>query len=196
MSTRRCFKCQGLGHIASECPNRRIISLAEWETCKEEEEEEDKEVSLMEEQEEVVEVADEGELLVLRRALNSQKGVLDEQRENIFHTRCTIQGKVCSLIIDGGSCANVASSSMVEKLGLQASAHPHPYNIQLLNQGKGLQVNSRCLISFSIGKNYHDELWCDIIPMDASHLLLGRPWSFDRKVMHDGYLNTYTFQKG
>jgi len=26
---RRCFKCQGLGQIASECPNRRIISLAE-----------------------------------------------------------------------------------------------------------------------------------------------------------------------
>ena len=31
--------------------------------------------------------------------------------------------------------------------------------------------------------------------MDACHLLLGRPWLFDRKVMHDGYLNTYTFQK-
>ena len=153
--------------------------MVEWETCKEEEEGENKEVSLMEEQEEVVEVADEGELLVLRRALNSQKGVLDEQRENIFHTRCTIQGKVCSLIIDGGSCANVASSSMVEKLGLQASAHPHPYNIQWLNQGKGLQVNSRCLISFSIGKSYHDELWCDIIPMDVCHLLLGRLWLFD-----------------
>ena len=25
---RRCFKCQGLGHIASGCPNSRIISLA------------------------------------------------------------------------------------------------------------------------------------------------------------------------
>jgi len=28
---RRCYKCQGFGHIASECSNRRIISLAEWE---------------------------------------------------------------------------------------------------------------------------------------------------------------------
>ncbi|KAK0578226.1 hypothetical protein LWI29_007013 [Acer saccharum] len=28
-SSIRCFKCQGLGHIASECPNRKIISLVE-----------------------------------------------------------------------------------------------------------------------------------------------------------------------
>jgi len=193
---RRCFKCQGLGHIALECPNRRIISLAEWETNKEEEEEEDHVLSMMEEdQEEVVEEANEGELLVLRRAMSSLKGEKEEQRENIFHSRCTIQGKVCSLIIDGGSCANVASSIMVEKLGLQATAHPHPYNIQWLNQGKGLQVNSRCLSSLSIGKNYQDELWCDIIPMDACHILLRRPWLFDQRVMHDGYLNTYTFSK-
>ena len=39
---RRCFKCQGLGRITSECPNRRIISLAEWKANKEEEEEEDR----------------------------------------------------------------------------------------------------------------------------------------------------------
>jgi len=130
MNNKRCFKCQSLGHIASKCPNRRIISLTEWQTCKEDEQEEEKEVYLMEEQEEVVEEADEGELLVLRRALSSQKGELGEQRDNIFHTRCTIQGKVCSFIVDGGSCANVASASMVEKLDLQASAHPHPCNIQ------------------------------------------------------------------
>jgi len=176
MNNRRCFKCQGLGHIVLEFPNRRTISLAKWESCREEEEEEEKEVYFVEEQEEVVEKADEGELLVLRRPFSSQKGDLAEQRENIFRTRCTVQGKVCSLIIDGGICVNVASLSMVEKLGLQATAHPHPYNIQWLNQGKGLQVNSRCLISFSIGKSYHDEFWCDIIPMDACHLLLGRPW--------------------
>jgi len=166
--------------------------LAEWEVNKEEE---DREFYLMEEQEEVVEEADEGKLLVLRRAFSGLKGGKEEQRENIFHSKCTVQGKVCSLIIDGGSCANVASFSMVEKLNLQAMAQPHSYNIQWLNQGKGLQVNSRCLIFCSIGKSYHDELWCDIIPIDACHILLGRPWLFDRKVIHHGYLNTYSFSK-
>jgi len=48
----------------------------------------------------------------------------------MFHTRCTVKNNVCSLIIDGGSYANVVSLSMIEKLGLQATAHPHPYNIQ------------------------------------------------------------------
>jgi len=71
-----------------------------------------------EDQEEVVQVADEGELLVLRRAMSDLKGEKEEQRENIFHSKCTVQGKVCSFIIDGGSCANVVSLSMVEKLNL------------------------------------------------------------------------------
>ncbi|KAH9668371.1 hypothetical protein KPL70_021390 [Citrus sinensis] len=67
-----------------------------------------------------------GELtLVARRALS----VLvreDEaaQQENIFHTRCYVQDKVCSMIIDGGSCTNVASTIMVEKLGLLTLKHP------------------------------------------------------------------------
>lgn len=30
---RRCFRCQGLGHIASECPNKRVISLADFESA-------------------------------------------------------------------------------------------------------------------------------------------------------------------
>ena len=88
--------------------------------------------------EEVVEVADKGELLMLRRAMTSHKGDKEDQRDDLFHTRCRVHGQVCSLIIDGGSCANVASLSMVKKLNLQATVHPHPYNIQWLNQGKGL----------------------------------------------------------
>jgi len=99
------------------------------------------------------------------------------------------------MIIDSGSCANVVSLSMIKKLNLQTSVHPHPYNIRWLNQSKGLQVNSRCLISFSIGKNYQDELWFDVILMDACHMLLGQPWLFDRKVINNGYLNTYSFTK-
>jgi len=43
--------------------------------------------------EEVVEEADVGELLVLRRALNGLKGHENEQRENIFYSRCTVKGE-------------------------------------------------------------------------------------------------------
>ena len=44
----------------------------------------------------------QGELMVARRALSVQANEDDEvQRENIFHIRCHIQNKVCSVIIDG-----------------------------------------------------------------------------------------------
>ena len=31
--------------------------------------------------------------------------------------------------------------------------------------------------------------------MDVCHLLLGRPWHYDRNVIHDGRMNTYTLEK-
>lgn len=64
----------------------------------------------MEVMEEHVEEANDGELHVLRKALSGHKGANhEEQRENIFHTRCTFNGQVCSLIVDGGNCTNMAS---------------------------------------------------------------------------------------
>ena len=70
----------------------------------------------------------EGEMLVLRCALSDLKSK-EEQQENIFHSQCTVHGKVYSMIIDGGSYANVVSLSIVEKLNLHPSGHPQPYNI-------------------------------------------------------------------
>ena len=73
-----------------------------------------------------------GDLLVTRRALNMQ--VKEEenavQRDNIFHTRCHIEDKVSSIIIDGGSCTNTASTILVEKLSLPTLKHPRPYKLQ------------------------------------------------------------------
>lgn len=83
-------------------------------------------------------------------------------------------GKVCSLIRDGGSCTNVASQTLVSKLNLTNSPHPKPYLIQWLNQGEGLQVSRNVLLNFSVG-SYVDELWCDIIPIDACHVYLKGP---------------------
>ena len=78
-----------------------------------------------------VEYPVEGESLVARRALNAQIKVdeNEQQRENIFHTRCHVNNKVCSMIIDGGSCTNVASTTLVEKLGLPLLKHPRPYKL-------------------------------------------------------------------
>jgi hypothetical protein len=52
-----------------------------------------------------VEYLVEGEVFVVRIALNMHVKVddLEGQWENIFHTRCHVQNKVCSLIIDGSS---------------------------------------------------------------------------------------------
>jgi len=51
-----------------------------------------------------------GELLVIGTTLHAKEAPLEPtQREQIFHTRCTIRGKVCELIIDGGIYTNVAS---------------------------------------------------------------------------------------
>ena len=150
---KRSFHCQGLEPFASERPNKRIVTLAEYQASYEELGDEnckgEKELLLTQALEEVEEEPDEGEMLVIRRALSGIASQQDmEKMENIFHTRYTMKGKVCSLIIDGGSCANVASKALVEKLKLSVSPHPSPYTIQWLNQGKGLQISSRCLLSF------------------------------------------------
>ena len=117
----------------------------------------------------------------------------EAQRENIFHTRCDVKGKVCSIIIDGGSCTNVASTSMVEKLGLVTLKHRRPYKPQWLNDSGEVRVTKQAMVPFRIGK-YEDEVLCDVVPMQAGHILLGRPWQFDRRVQHDGFTNKYSFE--
>lgn len=48
-------------------------------------------------------------------------------------------------------------------------------------------------MKISIG-TFHNKVWYDVVPIDACHLLLGRPWKFDSKTLHDGGLNTYSFK--
>ena len=79
------------------------------------------------------------------------------QQENIFPTRYHMQNKVCSVIIDRVNCTNVASTKMVEKLGLPTIKHPRPYKLQWLNDSGKVRVTKQVLVSFCIGK-YEDEV--------------------------------------
>ena len=49
-------------------------------------------------------------------------------------------------------------------------------------------------MKFKIG-SYQDEVLCDVTLMDICHMLLGRPWQFDRHVVYDGHANTHTLTK-
>jgi hypothetical protein len=75
---------------------------------------------------------------------------------------------------------------------LQPRRHPHPYHMQWLNNYGTVKVSAMIHLSFSIG-DYHGEVDCDIAPMQACHLLLGRPWQFDVDSVHFGRSNKYTF---
>jgi hypothetical protein len=120
---------RGGGHIASQCVNKRVMVInAQGELESENEEEVDDDVMPSLENADNEQNAVVGDLLVARRVLNVQvKEEESNQRENMFHTRCFVNNKVCSVIIDGGSCTNVASTYLVEKLALTTLKHPLPY---------------------------------------------------------------------
>ena len=52
-------------------------------------------------------------------------------------------------------------------------------------------VNQQVKVSFSIG-TYKDEVICDVVPMEVGHLLLGRPWQYDRNIIYNGLTNEIT----
>jgi hypothetical protein len=105
--------------------------------------------------------------------------------------RAKVQDKVVKVIIDGGSCHNLVICEMVEKLGLKLQRHPHPYHVQWLNESGDIKIGYKVKVSFKIGE-YVDIVECDVAPMSVCHLLLGRPWQYDRYSQHYEITNQYT----
>ena len=64
--------------------------------------------------------------------------------------------------------------------------------MQWMNQSGTLKITHMVRVKFSIG-NYVDTVDCDVAPMSACHLLLGRPWQFDLDATHGGRSNHYSF---
>ncbi|XP_022888914.1 uncharacterized protein LOC111404323 [Olea europaea var. sylvestris] len=195
----RCFGCGVTGHRQSECPKnpRRELFVDEGNGDYEGPPVFDGEGEEEATKEEEFVVGDVGQALVVRRSfLTPLENNTDWLRNNIFQSTYTVGGKVCKFVIDTGSCENVVAEEVVKKLGLQTEKHPKPYKLAWLKRGNGVEVSQCARISFSIGPTYKDQVLCDVVEMDACHLLLGRPWQFDRHSLHDGYTNTYSFLFG
>ena len=60
----------------------------------------------------------------------------------------------------------------------------------LYNSGK-LKVTHKVCLKIYVG-TYDDMVVCDVLPMDACHVLLGRPWQFDRRSTYEGRSNVYS----
>ncbi|GKD02343.1 hypothetical protein Tco_1177317, partial [Tanacetum coccineum] len=119
-----------------------------------------------EQYEEEIMSGDVGVNLMVRRSFLTPKVVGDDWfKHSIFQLTYTILDKVCTFVVNSRSCDNLIAEEAVQKLGLKTKNRT----------------------------TYKDSVWCDVVPMDACHLLLGRPWDYDRNTTHNGIANTYSF---
>ncbi|CAI9757986.1 unnamed protein product [Fraxinus pennsylvanica] len=207
----QCFNCKGFDHISSNCLSRALVL----------EEHESREDGVLEDQvykpkfEEFEDLDDnedtflgcirtlpvelESRLLILntsrlgvvRCILTQPKNADDWRRYAIFHTYSKINNKGCKVIVDSGSCINAVSMTTVAGLGLQFVPHPQPYSVYWVDTSS-ITVNERCLVPIQF-LEYKDHIWCDVIPMDVGHIILGRPWLFDLDVTIYGRSNSCSF---
>lgn len=189
-----CYHCQKPGHKSNECPERRSVNLVDepeqGKECYDEgadgesEEGDDAEYHNHEDGEHVS--------CVVQRVLCFAKQ--PTQRNSIFRSQCSINKKVCDLIVDSGSCENFVARRLVEYLNLPVEEHQYPYTIGWIQKGPTAKVTEVCQVPLSIGKSYSGEVICDVVDMDASHILLGRPWQFDVSMVYDGRENSCKFE--
>src|SRR3990170_6403734 len=126
-----CHRCKGRGHYARECQSPHVMIATEdggYESASDYDEEtlalitseeHGGDDSEHETQYMAAEDSDRYESLVAQHVLSVQvTQAKQNQRHNLFHTKGVVKERSVRVIIDGGSCNNLASMEMVEKLSL------------------------------------------------------------------------------
>ncbi|KAK1662742.1 hypothetical protein QYE76_050901 [Lolium multiflorum] len=158
-----CHTCGGKGHFKRDCPNRKVMFINEdneYETG------DDVDPNAPDNDDydtdgEDAYPSDARTIVVSQRALNVLPSA-STQRCNLFQTKALVgPDKACKVIIDGGSCRNLASKELCTKLKLKYLPHPHPYYIQWLSDNGEMKVNHMVRVEFAIGPN------CDVFPEEV-----------------------------
>ncbi|KAK1644214.1 hypothetical protein QYE76_062019 [Lolium multiflorum] len=148
-----CHTCGGKGHFKRYCPNRKVMIINEdneYETGDDADpyapEDDDYDSDGVD-----AYPSEARTIVVSQRALNVLPSA-STQRCNFFQTKVLIgPDKACKVIIDGGSCRNLASKELCTKLKLKYLPHPHPYYIQWLSDNGEMKVNHMVRVDFEIG---------------------------------------------
>ena len=158
-----------MGHLAYRCPNKPNSSSGKKRVAYTHEDARGAKSSEVDHTE-----SEMGEILMFNMVLIRQP-VKDEpkHRRALFKVQCKILGKVCKVIVDSGSIDNIISKEAVNKLKLTKIPHVNPYKVTWLNKGQSVLMNEKTWVD--VLSSYKDKLICDVLPMDACHLLLGRP---------------------
>ncbi|CAA6654261.1 unnamed protein product [Spirodela intermedia] len=150
---------------SNACPKRSAVNFTEAIDEDEIEGAEDEE----EIQENVIEGEEEvfGQCLAVQRLKNVSKKEELPQRHNVFRTKCTAVGKVC------------------DKFGLKTEKH----RLRWIKKDYETRVTETCFVKFSMRKIYFDEIYCDVVEMDACHLILENVSSHDSDVIPEAAQN-------
>ncbi|GJV89048.1 putative nucleotidyltransferase, ribonuclease H [Tanacetum coccineum] len=184
---------------ASSFQVREINVVRDWSSLKIFPEVRNNKVANMFQEEDELEYAEplDGEAkqvtYVIQRTLCSPKVSDSSQRNKIFHTKCLVKEKICSIIIDGGSCENLVSKALVKAFKLPTEPRPSSYQIGWIKKGLALKVTEICKVPLVIGKHYNELVTCVVVDMEACHVLLGRQWQRDVDSTHQDEIKEQDF---
>ena len=179
------YRCGKVGNRFNECLKRKVMNVVE----KDDDVVENK-VYGPDGEDDYEEYEQEEYTCVVRKLMLSLKCDDETPCYKLFHSKCTVQGSLCDLIIDSGSQNNIISKDVLERLQLETENHLNPYAIGWIKEVGGIQLHECCKVSFSIGK-YNDEVYCDVVDMDVCDILFRRPWQYDVDAKHLGRSNLY-----
>jgi hypothetical protein len=129
-----CYRCGKLGHRSNVCPVRKQAALINDEIVEDEEAEDDD----YDGAEFAVEESPEKVNFVMQKLLLAPKE--EGQRHSIFRSQCSINEKVCNMIVDNGSCENFVAKKLVDYLKLATESHVAPYSLGWVKKGPSVRV--------------------------------------------------------
>ncbi|XP_013624657.1 PREDICTED: uncharacterized protein LOC106330787 [Brassica oleracea var. oleracea] len=174
----RCFKCQGLGHFAKNYHNQRVMILMENGEVESENEQEDL-GPIFDDEDESFGYPHHGPLLVARKSI--VESIFDETDGRLVDDSDPTFDADSDPIFDEEVCFDYPAHGLSDIDSVVTDFHPNKQ-----------YVKEQVTVPITIGR-YEDEGVCNILPMDACDILLGRPLQFDKRAVHDGFTNRHSF---